>query len=215
MPTATPAPVAVALGVPTPTVTAPTTHRVAARALYVFYNSGPGGDAGGAGSHDADDVDGRALFVYFNTAVASTNGEPQDATEVDARALYAFFNTDGTRDPDDVATRALYTYGAWDDTELFPWIEKIVPNEQLAGGQIAIHGDGFGPTEGAEGGIVRLGTPPDPTAPGPGTALGVVSWQTRSPGLHPANSGTPSSPAIVATLPAEAESGMISVEETT
>jgi hypothetical protein len=215
MPTVTPAPVAVALGVPAPTASAPTTHRVAARALYTYYSAGVGpGDGNPPGP---DDVDGRTLYTYYSAGVAGhpAGGELLSADDVLARALYLYYSLGHGQDPTDVDLRALYTYEAYDNTELFPWIEKIAPTEQVPGGTIAIYGDGFGATEGAEGGIVRLGTPVDPTAPGPGTALGVVAWQTRSPGLYPANSGTPTEPAITATIPDEATSGMISVEETT
>lgn len=46
------------------------------------------------------------------------------------------------------------------------------------------------------------------------TALGTATWQNRSPGLWPANGGLPITPAAVVTIPANAESGLVVVEET-
>ena len=46
------------------------------------------------------------------------------------------------------------------------------------------------------------------------TALGIVSWLNRSPGLWPANSGDPILAAATVTIPADAESGLVVVEET-
>ena len=45
------------------------------------------------------------------------------------------------------------------------------------------------------------------------TALGIVAWTNRSPGLHPANGGLPITPAATVTIPADAESGLVIVEE--
>jgi hypothetical protein len=190
---------------------------VVSRSLYTYYSAQAATSNSPGTAPSPDDVLSRSLYTYYQAGIYGnpTGGEPLDAEDVLSRTLYLYYSLGHDRDPSDVLARALYTYGVWDATEIFPWIEKIAPTEQLPGGQIDIYGDGFGATEGAEGGIVRLGTPVDPTAPGPGTALGVVAWQTRSPGLYPANSGTPTEPAITATIPDEATSGMISVEETT
>ena len=46
------------------------------------------------------------------------------------------------------------------------------------------------------------------------TALGIVAWRNRSPGLWPANGGLPITPAATATVPADAESGLVVIEET-
>jgi hypothetical protein len=42
-----------------------------------------------------------------------------------------------------------------------------------------------------------------------------VSWSNRSPGLWPANGGAPIAPAAVVTVPPDAESGLVVVEEST
>ncbi len=47
------------------------------------------------------------------------------------------------------------------------------------------------------------------------TGLGIAAWTNRSPGLHPANGGQPITPAATVTLPADAESGLVVVRETT
>ena len=47
------------------------------------------------------------------------------------------------------------------------------------------------------------------------TALGIVIWTNRSPGLWPANGGLPITPAATVTIPADAESGLVIVEEST
>ena len=46
------------------------------------------------------------------------------------------------------------------------------------------------------------------------TGLGTVVWSGRSPGLWPANGGLPIEPAATVTVPADAESGLVVVEET-
>ena len=199
-----------------PPATLPTPADVASRTLYSYASWGIAGSAGGE-PLDQEDVAARTLYAYVTWEPAGhpSAAEPLDPDDVLARTLYLYLSTIHDRDPSDIAARSLYGYVAWTEGELFPWIEKIVPTEALPGQQIAIYGDGFGDTQLQEGSIVRLGSPVDPTAPGPGTALGVVSWASRSPGLYPANSGTPTEPAIVATVPDPAESGMISVEQTT
>ncbi len=45
------------------------------------------------------------------------------------------------------------------------------------------------------------------------TALGIAAWSNRSPGLWPANGGVPITKAATVTLPADAESGLVIVEE--
>jgi hypothetical protein len=47
------------------------------------------------------------------------------------------------------------------------------------------------------------------------TVMGIVSWSNRSPGLWPANGGAPIAPAAVVTVPPDAESGLVVVEEST
>jgi hypothetical protein len=192
---------------------------VVGRSLYLYESRAAGPGDGTAPA--PEDVDSRALYLYEGYAVwgadSPTGGEPQDAEDVLSRSLYLFVSIIHDRDPTDVPRRALYTYEAYTNGEIFPWIERIIPGEQYRGGQVSIHGDGFGATQGAEGSSIRLGAY-DPLVEGPGLEMGVVSWSTRSPNLYPASSGGVNppltGPAIVATVPAEAESGMLSVEET-
>jgi hypothetical protein len=47
------------------------------------------------------------------------------------------------------------------------------------------------------------------------TIMGIVTWSNRSPGLWPANGGQPITPAAIVTVPADAESGLVVVEEST
>ena len=203
-----------------PPASLPTAADVLARTLYLYENYGA---TSGAGHFQAaEDVDARTLYLYVNEAIYGhpSGGETLGADDVLARVLYLYVSIGHDRTLDDVEVRALYTYEAYTNDEPFPWIERIRPTEQYAGGQVEIYGDGFGDTEAAEGGIVRLGVY-DPAVAGPGLVLGVVSWSARSLNLWPANGDGSGAnpprtlPAIVVTLPPEAESGMLSVEETT
>lgn len=184
---------------------------VAARSLYLFVNRGATLELGHFPA--PEDVDSRSLYLYYNKGATINAGHFPDGTDVKARDLYLLVNRAEDRTPDDVLARSLYLYEAKVDAELFPWIEKISPNEALPGAQVGVYGDGFGATEATEGATVRLGAY-DPNAVGPGMAMGVVSWSSRSAGLYPANSGIPTEPAIVVTIPDAASSGMLSVEET-
>jgi len=184
--------------------TLPTETDVSARTLYLYYNR----EVAGAGDAplDGEDIAARALYVYYNREPALT---------WDSRTLYVYYNRCACMLGEYVAARTLYTYGAWTEDEIFPWIERIVPNEQYPGGQVAIYGDGFGDDADAETSAVRFGDV-DATVAGPGDLMGIVTWSTRSAGLYPANSGVRSSPAIVVTVPVDAEDGgQVSVEETT
>lgn len=195
-----------------PPAVLPTPASVVARSLYLYVNNGA---AINAGHYPApQDVVHRGLYLYVNKAKHGwpTGGEPMDADDVLARVLFLYANYVHDQDPTDVLLRALYQYSVYTDDEPFPWIERIVPQEQYPGGQVGIMGDGFGDSAAAEGGSVRLGTY-DPDVAGPGDVMGVVSWQNRSPNLWPANSGVRTEPAIVVTVPPDAESGMLSVEE--
>jgi hypothetical protein len=193
--------------------------RIVARSLYLYESiaAGPGDGTPPA----AADVPARALYLYVSEVKYGhpIGGEPLDEDDVLARTFYLYVSIVHDRDPSDVALRALYAYEAYTNGEIFPWIERIRPTEQYEGGQVEIYGDGFGATQGTEGSAIRLGVY-DPDVEGPGMLMGVVSWSTRSANLHPANgdgSGAPpplTLPAIVATVPADAESGMLSVEET-
>jgi len=91
----------------------------------------------------------------------------------------------------------------------FPWLLSISPTQQYRNGQVSLVGDGFGANAAAWTSSVLLGAILE--------QMGVVSWQTRSPGLYPCNGVSPNvfSPAIVVTVPADAVSGLVKVEETT
>lgn len=203
-----------------PPASLPTPADVAARTLYLYENLGATSEAGHFQA--PQDVDARTLYLYVNEGAYGhpVGGETLGPDDVLARILYLYVNISHDRDPSDVAGRGLYVYEAYTNDEIFPWIERIRPTEQYRGGQVEIYGDGFGATAAAEGSSVRLGVY-DPAISGPGLVLGVVSWSTRSENLWPANgdgSGAPpprSLPAIVVTIPDEAVSGMLSVEETT
>lgn len=202
-----------------PPATLPTPADVLARSLYLYESYAATAVAGHAIA--PSDVSARVLYLYVNEGAHGwpAGGEPLDGDDVLARVLYLYVNVSHDRDPSDVSARALYLYEAYTNEEIFPWIERIRPTEQYPGGQVEIYGDGFGASDAAEGATVRLGVY-DPALPGPGLALGVVSWSSRSPNLWPANgdgsgANPPRSlPAIVVTVPPEAVSGMLSVEET-
>lgn len=191
-----------------------TTADVASRSLYLYVNHGAAITPGEY--PNPEDVAARDLYLYVNQAVYGhpVGGEPMGADDVLARDLYLYVNVTHDRDPGDVPARSLYLYSEYTADEVFPWLMRISPTEQYPGGEVSIYGDGLGATPAAEGGSVRLGVY-DPAVPGPGLLMGVVSWVERSPGLWPANGGAPIEPAIVVTVPAEAESGMLSIEETT
>ena len=203
-----------------PPASLPTPASVPARSLYLYVNRGAAIVAGHAPA--PADVIQRSLYLYVNEGAHGwpIGGETMGADDVLARVLYLYVNRAHDRDPSDVAVRTLYLYESYTNDEPFPWIERISPTEQYPGGQVNVYGDGFGDTAAAEGSSVRLGVY-DPAGSGPGDALGVVTWSARSPNLWPANgvgdgvTNPPRSlPAIVVTVPPDAASGMLSVEET-
>ena len=165
-----------------------------------------------------DDVVARSLYVHARDAsgerTARQAGNRKTRRTYSAAACTCTSTCIHDRDPTNRGNGVLYVYEAYTNGEIFPWIERIVPEEQYAGGQVEVFGDGFGATTAAEGGSARLGVY-DPANVGPGLVMGVVEWSTRSPNLYPANSGVRSTRALLLTVPAEAASGMLSVEETT
>ena len=84
-------------------------------------------EAGGAGIP-------RSLYLVENKGIQGTS--------VLARSLYLVENK-GIQALT-VRARALYTYEATRDSKVFPWLMKIDPIEQYAGGQVDLYGDGFG-----------------------------------------------------------------------
>lgn len=212
-----PSPVAAVTAVPTADVhiSIPPPDAPTARMLYLYRSGTAYGDGGGE-PMGPDDVTSRSLNLEVSQIQYGQpyGGEPLDPEDVLQRALYLYVSIGHDRDPSDVAARAVYTYETYTNGEIFPWIEKIRPTEQYRFGQVNIYGDGFGNTPAQEGSSVKLGTY-DPTVPGPGVTMGIVTWTSRSPGLWPANLGEGTQPAITVTVPSDAESGMLSVEEST
>jgi hypothetical protein len=94
------------------------------RSLYLYVSKGIG----------ATTIAARSLYLYENNT--------QQAISVASRALYLYAN----RAIQALAplTRSLYLYEARRDGEVFPWLMKIDPVEQYAGGQVDLYGDGFG-----------------------------------------------------------------------
>lgn len=197
-----------------PPASLPTPADVASRSLYLYENLGIGP---GDGTIPApEDVDSRTLYLYVSEGIYGhpSGGETLGPDDVNARTLYLYYALGVDQGPEDRSAAHLYLYGAYDNTAIFPWLMHRLPSEQFPGGEVEVYGDGFGATAAAEGGAVRLGVY-DPTVAGPGQLMGIVSWSTRSANLWPANSGLPIQPAIVVTVPADAVSGQLSVEETT
>jgi hypothetical protein len=105
--------------------------------------------------------------------------------------------------------RALTNLESYTNDPVFPWLFSISPTQQYQNGQVSLVGDGFGASAAAWTSSVLLGSILE--------HMGVVSWQTRSPGLWPCNGVSPNvfSPALVVTVPSDAVSGLVKVEETT
>ena len=120
-------------------------------------------------------------------------------TLLDARAIQALT----------VLMRALFNLESYTNDPMFPWLFSISPTQQYRGGQISLVGDGLGATQAALTSNVLLGAALE--------IMGVISWSTRSAGLWPCNGVSPNvfSPAIVATVPSDAVSGLVEVQETT
>lgn len=180
---------------------------VPARSLYLYESYTTHGWPTGGETLGPDDVLARVLYLVVNEGVHGqpAGGETMGPDDVLARILYLYVNEGVDLDPDDVVARALYDYVAYTDTEVFPWLEKLVPNEQFPLGQVDIYGDGFGATQAAEGGQVKLN----------GAIMGVVFWSARSPGLHPGPGPLTTQGAITVTVPSDAISGLVVVELTT
>jgi hypothetical protein len=96
------------------------------RSLYSYVNKGVQTVIPGVGAN------ARALYLYVNKGFINA---------VLSRALYLYVNKAYINS---VRSRALYVYRNTRDTEVFPWLMKIDPVEQYAGGQVDLYGDGFG-----------------------------------------------------------------------
>lgn len=95
-----------------------------ARCLYLYENRGI----------EALAVEARDLYAYENKGIW--------ALSVEARDLYVYENRGIQALP--VLARALYAHETARDTEVFPWLTKLDPIEQYAGGTVDLYGDGFG-----------------------------------------------------------------------
>lgn len=93
------------------------------RSVYLYENKGMQGLS----------LDARSLYAYENVAL--------QAIEVEARALYLYENYSLLIV---VLRRSLYLYEATRDTEVFPWLMRLAPDEQVRGGQVDLYGDGLG-----------------------------------------------------------------------
>lgn len=109
---------------------------VLARSLYLYENKGL----------QAIEVLKRDLYAYENKGL--------QAITVSHRGLYVYENR-GIQHLEPEA-RDLYLYEAKVDGEVFPWLERIEPQEQYRGGEVNLFGDGFG-------GIIEAGVEPATT----------------------------------------------------
>jgi len=142
----------------------------------------------------------RAIAVIENRGIWALAAPTYRAlTLLDARGIQALA----------VLMRALTNLESYTNDPEFPWLLSISPTQQYRNGQVSLVGDGFGANAAAWTSSVLLGAILE--------NMGVVAWQTRSPGLWPCNGVNPNvfSPAIVVTVPADAVSGLVKVEETT
>jgi len=142
----------------------------------------------------------RSLYVLGNRGVQALAAPTYRAlTLLDNRAIQALR----------VLLRALTNLESYTNDPMFPWLYSIRPTQQFRGGQISLVGDGFGATQAALTSNVLLGAALE--------IMGVISWSTRSAGLWPCNGVSPNvfSPAIVATVPGDAVSGLVEIQETT
>jgi hypothetical protein len=123
----------------------------------------------------------------------------RDLTLIDNRGIWALR----------VLLRALTSLESYTNDPMFPWLLSIAPTQQYRSGQVSLTGDGFGAAQATLTSNVLLGAALE--------IMGVVSWSTRSAGLWPANGVSPNvfSPAIVATVPSDAVSGLVEIQETT
>ena len=137
----------------------------------------------------------RALYMVENIAI-----EPVVPTK---RSLYEIENIAVETVPMP-PPRHLYALENINDGTIYPWLEKIKPTEAQPGQQILVYGDGFGATPPAFTGVGNFGS----------EAMGEAAWGARSPGLWPANAGTPTEPILTIIVPDDAtDGGMITVTE--
>jgi hypothetical protein len=109
------------------------------RSLYLYENIGVEPQA----------IAARSLYLYENVGV--------QIVPIAARSLYLYENVGiGILA---VLARSLYLYEATRDGEVFPWLMKLDPTEQYAGGQVSLFGDGFGELlEAGEGATITAST---------------------------------------------------------
>lgn len=110
---------------------------------------------------------GRALYLYENRGL--------QAIAVLARALY-LYEARGI-EALVVLTRDLYLIEATRDTEVFPWLMRLSPNEQLRGGQVDLYGDGLGSiVDVAAGSTVTASSTNGVNVPGNAISRTVAAW---------------------------------------
>lgn len=142
----------------------------------------------------------RALELVANRGIWALPSPTYRAlTLLDARGIQAL----------QVLLRALNTLESYTNDPMFPWLFAVRPNQQYQSGQVALVGDGLGAAQATWTSSVLLGIALE--------NMGVVSWLSRSPGLWPANAVSPNvfGTAILVTVPSDAVSGLVKIEETT
>lgn len=131
------------------------------RSLYLYENVGV----------EALAVLARSLYTYENVGL--------EAISVLARALY-LYETWGI-EALTVLGRSLYLYEATRDAEVFPWLMKIDPVEQYAGGQVDLFGDGFGELrEAAAGATITASTTSGGNVPSNTVDRAAAEWISTS-----------------------------------
>lgn len=95
-----------------------------ARCLYLYENRGV----------QALAITARDLYDYVNVGLQGIEVLARDLYEYENRGLWAIA----------VLARAMYEYESAKELPVFPWLLKIVPNQQFPLGQIDLYGDGLG-----------------------------------------------------------------------
>lgn len=94
------------------------------RSLYLYENVGI----------QALTILARSVYLYENRGLWAISVLARGLYLYENRAIWALA----------VVARGLYLYEATRDAEVFPWLMKLDPVEQYAGGQVDLYGDGFG-----------------------------------------------------------------------
>lgn len=132
------------------------------RSLYLLENRG---------LQDLGRVAARSVYLYENKGL--------QAISVLNRSLYVYEN----RALQDLAilARALYLYEATRDTEVFPWLLRLSPTEQVRGGQVDLYGDGLGSeVDVAAGSTATASSTSGANVPGQAVDRTTSEWQSTS-----------------------------------